>query len=104
MVTPDTIKRWHRQLIAAKWGYSSRSTRRKGVMVEIRTLVDRIARETPRWAYLRVQGTIGDLGHRVRRSTVGRILRSEGPEPAPGRPSSWSAFIKATWGECAAAD
>jgi transposase InsO family protein len=104
IVTPDTIMRWHRQLIAAKWTYSSRSTRRQGVMAEIRTLVVRLARENPSWGYSRIQGAIGDLGHRVGRTTVSRILKREGIKPAPDRPSSWSAFIKATWGDCAAAD
>ena len=103
-VTPETIMRWHRQLIAAKWTYSSRSTRRRDVMAEIRTLVVRFARENPSWGYSRIQGAIVDLGHRVGRTTVSRILKREGLKPSPERPSSWSAFIKATWGECAAAD
>ncbi|MFT6111101.1 MAG: hypothetical protein ACJA2W_004030 [Planctomycetota bacterium] len=80
--------RWHRQLIAAKWTYSSRSTRRKGVMPEIRTLVVRFARENPSWGYSRIQGAIGDLGHRVGRTTVSRVLKHEGVKPAPDRPSS----------------
>ena len=104
IVTPDTIMRWHRQLIAAKWTYSNRPTRRKGVMAEIRTLVVRFAKENPSWGYSRIQGAIGDLGHQVGRTTVSRILKREGIKPAPARPSSWSTFIKATWGECAAAD
>ena len=104
IVTPDTIMRWHRQLIAAKWTYSSPRRGRKGVMLEIRALVIRFARENPSWGYSRIQGAIGDLGHRVGRTTVSRTLKREGIKPAPDRPSSWSTFIKATWGECAAAD
>ncbi|MFT5687993.1 MAG: putative transposase [Planctomycetota bacterium] len=104
IVTPDTIMRWHRQLITAKWMYCSRLTSRRGVMAEIRTLVVRFARENPSWGYSRIQGAIGDLGHRVGRTTVSRILMREGINPAPDRPSSWSTFIGATWGECAAAD
>ncbi|MFT7078274.1 MAG: transposase InsO family protein [Planctomycetota bacterium] len=73
-------------------------------MAEIRTLVVRFARENPSWGYSRIQGAIGDLGHRVGRTTVSRILMREGINPAPDRPSSWSTFIGATWGECAAAD
>ena len=98
IVTPDTIMRWHRQLIAAKWTYSSPRRGQKGVMIEIRALVIRFARENPSWGYSRIQGAIGDLGHRVGRTTVSRILKREGIKPAPDRPSSWSAFIKATWG------
>jgi hypothetical protein len=104
IVTPDTIMRWHRQLIAAKWTYRSRATGRAGVMRQISSLVVRFAKENPTWGYSRIQGAIGDLGHQVGRTTVARILRKEGIKPAPDRPSSWSAFIKATWGECAAAD
>ena len=104
IVSPDTIMRWHRQLIAAKWTYSSRPKGRVGIMVEIRSLVVRFAKENPTWGYSRIQGAIGDLGHRVGRTTVSRILKREGIKPAPDRPSSWSTFIKATWGECAAAD
>ena len=73
-------------------------------MRKIKSLVVRFARENPSWGYSRIQGAIGDLGHQVGRTTVSRILKSEGIKPAPERPSSWSAFIKATWGECAAAD
>ena len=73
-------------------------------MAEIRALVVRFARENPSWGYSRIQGAIGDLGHRVGRSTIARIQRSEGLRPAPDRSSSWSVFIRATWGECAAAD
>ncbi len=73
-------------------------------MREIRALVIRFARENPTWGYSRIQGAIGDLGHLVGRTTVARVLRAEGIKPAPERPSSWSAFIKATWGTCAAAD
>jgi putative transposase len=73
-------------------------------MRDIRVLVVRFAKENPTWGYSRIQGAISDLGHQVGRTTVSRILKREGIKPAPERPSSWSAFIKATWGECAAAD
>ncbi len=96
--------RWHRRLIVAKWTYGNRTKGQRGVMLEIRALVVRFAKENPGWGYTRIQGAIGDLGHRVGRTTVARILNREGIKPAPERPSSWSTFIKATWGECAAAD
>ncbi len=81
-----------------------RATGRTGVMRTIRVFVVRFARSNPMWGYSRIQRAIGELGHQVGRTTVARILKSEGIKPAPERPSSWSAFIKATWGECAAAD
>ena len=61
-------------------------------MVEIRSLVVRFAKENPTWGYSRIQGAIGDLGHRVGRTTVSRILKREGIKPAPDRPSPWSTF------------
>ncbi len=96
--------RWHRRLIAAKWAYSRERKGRQGVMQEIRRLVVRLARENSSWGYTRIQGSLKDLGHRVGRTTVSRILKSEGIKPAPDRPSSWKTFLKAHWGEVAATD
>ena len=104
IVTPDTIMRWHRRLIAAKWTYQHQRKGRRGVMREIRRLVVRLAKENSRWGYTRIQGTLKDLGHRVGQTTVSRILKSEGIKPAPERPSSWKTFLKAHWCEVAAAD
>ena len=104
IVTPDTILRWHRHLIAAKWTYASDQKGRPGVMKEIRELVIRMARENSTWGYSRIQGALGDLGHKVGRSTVARILKSEGIKPAPERPTSWGTFLKAHWDTTVAAD
>jgi putative transposase len=49
IVTPDTMLRWHRQLIAQKWTYSKRRPGRPSVLPEIRRLVVRMATENPRW-------------------------------------------------------
>ena len=54
IVTPDTLLRWHRQLVARKWTYARRSPRR-GVLTEIRRLVVRMAEENPTWGYTRIQ-------------------------------------------------
>ncbi|MCH8006029.1 MAG: helix-turn-helix domain-containing protein, partial [Planctomycetes bacterium] len=83
IVTPDTILRWHRRLIAAKYdGSDKRRPGRPGVMKEIRRLTVRMAEENGGWGYRRIQGALADLGHRVCRSTVRRILKSHGLEPA----------------------
>ena len=50
IVTPDTLLRWHRQLIARKWTYPRRSIGRPGVMREITQLIVRMATENPSWA------------------------------------------------------
>ena len=76
IVTPDTILRWHRQLIARKWTYAKRRGGRPGVLAEIRRLVVRMAEENPTWGYTRIVGALKNVGHRVSRSTVARILKA----------------------------
>jgi putative transposase len=56
IVTPDTILRWHPELIARKWTYSNRQPGRPAVLAEIRRLVVRMATENPTWGYTRIQG------------------------------------------------
>ena len=49
---------------------------------EIRALVIRIAEENRAWGYLRIQGALGNLGHRVARATIANILKRHGIVPA----------------------
>jgi hypothetical protein len=84
-VTPDTILRWHRRLIAQKWTFTSRRPGRPGIMIDISTLIVRMATENPGWGYSRIQGALRNLDHRVARSTVARVLKDHGIAPAPGR-------------------
>jgi HTH-like domain len=104
IVTPDTLLRWHRQLVARKWTYRKTGIRRRGVLAEIRELVGRMAEENPTWGYTRIQGALKNLGHQVGRSTIARILRSKGISPVPERPTSWQTFLRAHWSDIAAAD
>jgi transposase InsO family protein len=103
IATPDTLLRWHRQLIARKWTYARRRGRR-GVLLEVRRLVVRMAEENPTWGYTRIQGALTNVGHRVGRSTIRRILKAAGLPPVPERPTSWQAFVNAHWGVIAGAD
>jgi putative transposase len=103
IVTPDTLLRWHRQLIARKWTYVARAGRR-GVLAEIRRLVVRMAEENPTWGYTRIQGALKNVGHRVGRSTIARILKAHGLPAVPERPTSWQTFLRAHWGAIAGAD
>ena len=103
IATPDTLLRWHRQLIVRKWTYVRRSGRR-GVLLEIRHLVVRMAAENPTWGYTRIQGALKNVGHRVGRSTIRRILKAAGLPPVPQRPTSWQTFLNAHWGAMAGAD
>jgi transposase InsO family protein len=104
LVTPDTILRWHRQLIARKWTTPRRGVGRPGVLAEIRQLTVRMARENPTWGYRRIQGALKNLDHRVARSTIAGILREHGISPVPERPTSWRTFLAAHWEAIAAAD
>ena len=106
LVTPDTILRWHRQLIAEKWTHKRRSPGRPRIMEVIADLVVRMARENPRWGYTRIQGALNNVGHRVGRTTVANILKGNGIDPAPerGTRTTWSQFLKTHWDVLAAAD
>ena len=104
IVTPDTILRWYRRLIAQKWTSECRRSGRPGLMKEIASLIVRMATENPAWGYTRIQGALKNLDHHVARSTVARILKDKGIPPAPGRPSSWRTFLRAHWRAIAAAD
>jgi transposase InsO family protein len=63
-----------------------------------------MAEENPSWGYTRIQGALKNVGQRVGRSTIARVLRAAGIAPAPERPTSWQTFLRAHWGEIAAAD
>ena len=104
LVTPDTVLRWHRRLVARKWTYPRTTRGRATVLREIRTLVVRMARENPTWGYTRIQGALKVVGHRVGRTTIARVLKAHGLPPVPERPTSWHAFLRAHWGVIAGAD
>jgi putative transposase len=96
LVTPGTILRWHRCLIARKWTYPHR-TGRPPVSAEITTLIKRLAIENRTWGYQRIQGELLKLGHRVSASTIRRVLRSLRIPPAPERHTDmgWRQFLHA---------
>ncbi len=107
LVTPDTILRWYRELIAAKYdGTSRRGAGRPGTAAPLRDLVVRFASENPRWGYTRIRGALRNLGHVLGRNTIKRILLDHGLEPAPlrGRRLPWATFLKAHLGSIAAVD
>lgn len=104
IVTPDTLMHWYRRLIAAKWTYDQPRVGRPGLMKAIKELIVRMAKENSSWGYSRIQGELKAVGHRVARTTVANVLKANGIKPAPERPSSWRAFLKAHWGQVAAMD
>jgi hypothetical protein len=81
IVTPDTIMRWHRRLIALKWTSENPIPGRRGVMKAIRELIVQMALENSTWGYTRIQGELKDVGHRVGRGTIGRTLEDNGIKP-----------------------
>ena len=101
IVTPDTILRWHRELVARHWDYSGRrkNVGRPPLSKEIIELVLRIAGESPTWGYDRIQGALANLGHCISDTTVANILKAQGIEPAPDRmrKSTWKTFLEAHW-------
>jgi len=107
IVAPDTLLRWYRMLVAAKYdGSPRRSSGRPPTRAAIAQLVSRMASENPSWGYSRIRGALWNLGHDLGRNTIRRILIDAGLEPAPQRVprSSWKAFLKAHWGAIAAMD
>ena len=94
-VTPATLLRWHRELVARRWTYPHRRPGRPATPSEVRELVLRLARENPGWGYRRIQGELVGLGVKIAASTVWTIVKDEGIEPAPRRlETSWAEFLR----------
>jgi len=94
-VTPATLLRWHRELVARRWTYPHRRPGRPATGGEIRALVVRLAQENPAWGYRRIHGELVGLGIKLAASTVRSILKEAGIEPAPKRlEPSWADFLR----------
>jgi putative transposase len=97
IVTPQTILRWHRELVRRKWTYGRRGKLgRPPIDPEVRELILRLARENPCWGAVRIQGELRRLAIRVGATTIRMLLRKAGLGPAPRRTGpTWSEFLKA---------
>jgi putative transposase len=107
IVTPATLLRWHRELVARKWTSPIRHRPgRPRTRAEIEQLVVRMATENTGWGYTRTLGALTNLGVSLGRGTIQRILKEHLIEPAPIRRKtiSWSTFLKAHWRGLAASD
>ena len=95
VITPPTLLRWHRRLVAKRWTYSRR-VGRPAIRREIRELVLRLARENPRLGYQRIVGELKGLGVAVSATTVRKWLREGGLGPVGTRPGvTWREFVRA---------
>ena len=96
LVTPETILRWHRALIRRRWTYPHRRPGRPPLPDETVELILRLARENPRWGYLRIVGELKKLGASVSKGSVANVLRSNRLRPAPRRAGpTWAEFLRA---------
>ena len=102
-MTPGTLLRWHRRLVAAKWR-QPRPPGRPPVPDELVALIVRLARENSRWGVVRIQGELRGLGHRVAASTIRKILRAHRIPPPSGHGGSWGVFLRAHAATLLAAD
>jgi putative transposase len=95
LVRPETLLRWHRRMVRRRWTYPRTRTGRPVLPEDIQQLIVRLARENPRWGYQRIHGEILRLGRRVSASSIRRVLRLHGLDPAPRRaPTSWRSFLR----------
>jgi transposase InsO family protein len=96
IVRPDTVLRWHRDLMSQRHANASRPKRpgRPRTLRSIRLLVLRLVRENPSWGYRRIHGELATLGIKIAASTVWEILRAQGIDPAPDRgATTWADFL-----------
>ena len=97
LVTPDTILRWHRDIIRRRWAARSMRGRtgRPATRRNIKALVLRLARENPEWGYRRIHGELAGLGIKVAASTVWEILKASGIDPGRRQTGpTWSQFLR----------
>ena len=97
MIRPDTLLRWHRNLMKQRHANTTRPKRpgRPRTIRSIRALVRCLVRENPAWGYRRIHGELTTLGIKVAASTIWEILKAEGIDPAPDRSATtWADFLR----------
>ncbi len=93
-VQPDTLRRWHRDLVRRKWTQPHRSGR-PSIPTGTSAIILRLARENPTWGYRRIQGELARVGVVLAPSSVWSILRRHGIDPSPLRSGpTWNEFLR----------
>jgi len=105
IMSPRTPLHWHADLVRRHWAYPHRTPGRPRTAATVRALVLEMARDNPGWGYPRIHGELAGLGHKLAPSTVWKIVKDAGIDPAPTRSGqSWSAFLEAQAKTILAAD
>jgi putative transposase len=95
-VKPETLLRWHSQLVARRWTYAHRAPGRPPLESSLRALILRLGHENPHWGYRRIVGELKGFGITVSATSVRKVLLGADLQPAPERThSSWRAFLRA---------
>jgi transposase len=106
-VSPDTVLRWHRDLLRHRHPKASRPKQpgRPPTVRSIKALILRLTRENPSWGYRRIHGELAALGIKIAASTVREILKNAGIDPVPGRDrQTWTTFLRSQSHAILAAD
>src|SRR4028118_2312323 len=94
---PETLLKWHRELVRRKWTFTKQAPRgRPPISRELEDLILRLAKENPTWGYGKLEGELGKLGYDIGRSTIRDVLKRRRVPPAPKRSkhgSSWQTFL-----------
>jgi putative transposase len=98
LFTPETVLRWHRELVHRKWTFRHRpAAGRPRIAEELEVLIVRLARENPRWGYGKIEGELRKLGYQIGRSTIRDVLKRQHIPATPVRAqqsSTWRAFLR----------
>jgi putative transposase len=95
-VKPETLLRWHRQLVARRWTYAHTGPGRPPLEPSLRAMILRLADENPHWGYRRIVGELRGAGISISATSVRKVLLEAGLPPAPRRShSTWRAFLRA---------
>ncbi len=98
LFAPETVLRWHRDLVKRKWTFPHRpAVGRPRIAADLEALIVRLAKENPRWGYSKIEGELLKLGYRIGRSTIRDVLKRQHLPAAPTRArqnSTWRAFLR----------